>query len=260
MARPEIPIDYTVPEVGHLAAYLRTLRNTASLTYAELAASSMCSQATLKRAARGGMREPSWETVRAVVRVCGGHEDEAWSLHCGAKEAAAGERRHARRSTIAPKPHFVRDEGDLSGALRDAYRWAGCPAVREMEREAGPGLLPRSTAHAIVKGRALPRDVRTYIAFLEVCEITRRTLLPWFAAWVKARGEAAGVYRQRVFSVSSPSPAEKLFIKWAQENVSKAMPSAGEVPISVAIVDGQQRISVIAELLRSVGGDADLAA
>lgn len=34
MGRPEAPVDYTVPELGNLAAHLRALRAAAGLTYA----------------------------------------------------------------------------------------------------------------------------------------------------------------------------------------------------------------------------------
>lgn len=44
MARPEKAIDYTVPEVGSLARYLRALRAAAGLTYAELSEKAWFSQ------------------------------------------------------------------------------------------------------------------------------------------------------------------------------------------------------------------------
>nr|WP_281364849.1 helix-turn-helix transcriptional regulator [Streptomyces typhae] len=175
-----------------MARYLRGLRAAAGLTYDELAKEAWFSPASLKRAARGGARVPRWETVRAYAHACHGSPEEARARYERAEAAAAAAARDARRSTLVPKPQFVRDLADLSGALRDAYRRAGRPPVRQMARQAGPDL-PGSTAHAIITAHALPRDVRTYIAFLEACEITGPALVPWFEAWVKVRGVGAGV-------------------------------------------------------------------
>ncbi|MEV5239556.1 helix-turn-helix transcriptional regulator [Streptomyces cinnamoneus] len=131
MPRPEKPIDYTVPEVGELAAYLRAQRTASGRTYAELAEGALCSQATLKRAAAGGVRPPDWKTVRQYLGLCGHDDlDEARTLHERAQDAATAAVRNARRTTVVPKPQFVRDLGDLSGAMRDAHRRAGCPSVR----------------------------------------------------------------------------------------------------------------------------------
>jgi hypothetical protein len=53
VARPEVPVNQTVPELGKLAEYLRSLRCEAGLTYSELVTRTVCSEATLKRAACG---------------------------------------------------------------------------------------------------------------------------------------------------------------------------------------------------------------
>ncbi|MFJ2008527.1 helix-turn-helix domain-containing protein [Streptomyces chartreusis] len=242
MARPEKEIDYTVREVGILARYLRALRTTAGLTYTELAQQAWFSQSSLKRAAAGGTREPRWDVVCAYASACGGLVGEARALYETAKAAADAAARDARRSTVAPKPQFVRDEADLSGAMRDAYRRAGRPPVRQMERQAGPGRLPSSTAHAIITARALPKDVRTYIAFLETCEITGHALIPWFAAWIRACGSRR---RQRVFSTpSSLLPAEQLFIDWF--NKRQEEPPAHDGPAQT-VTTGPHRFSPTTE-------------
>ncbi|MBR7677820.1 hypothetical protein [Streptomyces daliensis] len=80
--------------------------------------------------------------MRAYACACGGEEEEARVWWDRAEQAAARVARDAWRSTVLPKPQYVRDEGDLSGALRDAYARAGRPRIREMERQAGPGALP----------------------------------------------------------------------------------------------------------------------
>ncbi|MEU3353063.1 helix-turn-helix domain-containing protein [Streptomyces sp. NPDC037389] len=213
MPRPEKPVDYTVPEVGDLAAYLRARRAAAGRTYAELAQGAACSQATLKRAAAGGTRPPDWATVLQYLHLCGHPETgEARALHQRAADAAAAARRDARRTTVRPKPQYVRDLADLSGALRDAYHRAGSPPVRDMEHRAGPGRLARSTAHAIITARTIPKDIRTYIAFLETCEITGPALTPWFTARAKAFGP------ERIPPAIRPTtPGERLFTEWAKK-------------------------------------------
>jgi hypothetical protein len=254
VARPEKPIDYTVPEVGDLAAYLRGLRDAANLTYAELAARAWFSESSVKRAVRGGAMAPRWEVVVAYVSTCGGSENEARGWYARAKAAAAAAARDARRCTIMPKPQFARDLSDLSGAMRDAYRRAGCPRVRDMEREAGPGRLPRNTAHGVITARALPKEVRTYIAFLEMCEITGRDLIPWFAAWARIRRVSP---RQRVFHLSAPLPSEQLFIEWFNKTQESAL---AEETVALPVIDGQQRLSTLVELRKSAESEVGIAA
>ncbi|MFI9311143.1 helix-turn-helix domain-containing protein [Streptomyces triculaminicus] len=234
MPRPEKPVDYTVPEVGDLAAYLRARRAASGRTYAELAQGAVCSQATLKRAAAGGTRPPEWATVHQYLHLCGHPETrEARALYKRAVDAAAAARRDARRTTVRPKPQYVRDLADLSGALRDAYRHAGRPPVRDMERRAGPGRLSRSTAHAMITARTIPKDIRTYLAFLETCEITGHALTPWFTAWAKAFGP------ERIPPAIFPTtPGERLFNEWAKK-IDK--PLLGfETP---TVIDGCQRVT-----------------
>ncbi|MEV5239555.1 hypothetical protein AB0K89_10650 [Streptomyces cinnamoneus] len=102
-----------------------------------------------------------------------------------------------------------------------------------MERRAGPGRLAHRTAHAIIKARTVPKDIRTYIAFLETCEITGPALIPWFDAWAKAYGTG------RIPTViRRPTPGEQLFADWAASRT-------GTVLSDFPIIDGQQRISSI---------------
>ncbi|WP_449487399.1 helix-turn-helix domain-containing protein [Streptomyces griseorubiginosus] len=70
MARPESPVDYTVPALGMLAEYLRRLRISAGLSYGELAVRSKCSAAHLKRAA-SGRTLPARPVMLAYVDVRG---------------------------------------------------------------------------------------------------------------------------------------------------------------------------------------------
>lgn len=144
-----------------------------------------------------------------------------------------------------PKPKLVRDLADLSGAMRDAYRRSGYPPVRKMERQAGPGRLSRTMAHSVITARTVPREVRTYIAFLETCEITGRDLIPWFVAWAKVRHVST---EQEVFRLHAPLPSEQLYIVWFEET-QKAPPA------HLHIIDGQHRTSTLTKLTQVRGGD-----
>ncbi|MGW5739653.1 MULTISPECIES: helix-turn-helix domain-containing protein [Streptomyces] len=207
-----------------LAAYLRRLRQATGKTYEELADSTLCSASSLKRAARGGERAPAWATVEDYVAAAGGDLATAKALHQAAKGAAARARRDARRCVVVPKPQFVRDAADLSGAMRDAYDRAGRPPVREMEEQAG-WRLAHSTAHQIVRGRALPNDVRTYIAFLQACEIQEDDLGPWFECWHKVRGERTKTEVNRLQADEGAlRVGEKLFVHWYE---TKKKPATG---------------------------------
>ncbi|MER6471546.1 helix-turn-helix domain-containing protein [Streptomyces collinus] len=194
MARPEAPVDRTVPELGRFAEHLRAMRHAAHLTYQDLASRTSCSAATLKRAASGkSLPSPAVATQYALgcTRVSNDNDaaQAAMRLHKEAAEAVAEARRRSRRSTVLPKPQFARAEGDLSGALRDAWRRDGKPSFRAMERDAGDhGALPRSTAHAIAKGRTVPREFLQYIRFLEACGVSGSELAPWIRARLKICG------------------------------------------------------------------------
>ncbi|MFJ6558165.1 multiprotein-bridging factor 1 family protein [Streptomyces luteogriseus] len=193
MARPEAPVDFTVQELGELAEFLRSLRRTAGLTYAELAERSAYSAATLKRTA-SGKALPDMNVAFDYVIGClppgqavsdtGRAFISRWKT---AKSAVDKAKRTARRSTVLPKPQLARDQADLSGALRDAWARAGRPSMRLVER-VSHGQVPRSTANVIATAHTFPRDIRQYIAFLRVCEIEGRALVPWFQAWFKVVG------------------------------------------------------------------------
>ncbi|MGV9502699.1 helix-turn-helix domain-containing protein [Streptomyces sp. NPDC003642] len=196
MGRPEKPVNCSVPELGHFAEALRAMRHAAGLTYRELAEHTNYSAAQLRRAA-SGERLPRIEVVRQYVKACLPYLDDdakrrtfemevpSWYGMAAAAVAHAAEL--SRRSTIVPKPEYVRDEADLSGAMRDAWSRAGRLPSRSIE-SLSDKQVPRSTAHAICKGRAVPRDLRQFVSFLHVCEIDGAALKPWFRAWFKVFG------------------------------------------------------------------------
>ncbi|MDX3696926.1 helix-turn-helix transcriptional regulator [Streptomyces europaeiscabiei] len=186
MARPEAPVDHTVPALGALAERLRQLRRRAGLSYAELAVRTNYSAAHLKRAASGRIL-PARPVILAYVGACTGSfgPPELTTLYyLRAVEAVAQAKRDSRRSSVRPKPQRVRDDDDLSGALRDLWAQAGRPESRRMASR----WLPRSTANAITTGRTVPRDFRQYLAFLQACGIDDEPQAPWFRAWFKVFG------------------------------------------------------------------------
>ncbi|OKJ48631.1 hypothetical protein AMK27_38340 [Streptomyces sp. CB02009] len=157
MGRPEVEVDFTVPQRGELAFKLRSLRSTAGLTYTQLVEKTdrVFSASHYKRAA-SGKEVPSWNVVLAYAKGCvplltWGMVDDLFELHRAAEAAVNKADRDSRRSTIVPKPHLVQNTAGLGRAMRDAWARAGRPAMRTIARRSGV-YVPHSTAHAIVSG------------------------------------------------------------------------------------------------------------
>ncbi|MGW4438087.1 helix-turn-helix domain-containing protein [Streptomyces sp. NPDC004596] len=191
MGRPEALVDHTVPELGIFAEYLRALRRLAGLTYAELAEEVSYSPAQLKRAASGRYLPP-FSLAFSYASVCcvrADHNGLSWvlHLHAEAERAVSEHKRAARRSTVLAKPQLAWDRADLSGAMRDQWAYAGRPSCHQIERVTSGGVS-HSTAHMIVTARTIPRDLRQYAAFLQVCGVTGKRMRPWLRAWVKVCG------------------------------------------------------------------------
>ncbi|MFE4614456.1 helix-turn-helix domain-containing protein [Streptomyces niveus] len=194
MGRPEKPVDRTVPALASLAVFLRERRNTAGLTYQQLArGSDMPSKATLERAA-SGVSVPSWATVDAFIYATA-TTSELFTGNDNVSSALARGRElwiRARRATrapyyvhTAPNPALISSMSDLSRALRNQHTWAGCPSPGGMERSF-PYHLPRSTTRRIINGTTLPSSPQQMIAFLEACYVTSAaSLLPWFKAVIQ---------------------------------------------------------------------------
>lgn len=64
-------------------------------------------------------------------------------------------------------------------------RHAGQPSLRELERRAGPGWLPRSTLHAVLQGRSFPSRAHL-LAFVAACGLPARNVRAWMLAWDRA--------------------------------------------------------------------------
>lgn len=194
MGRPEAPVDETVPARAAFAHYLRALRRTADLTYAELAELVPYSASQLKRAASGGYLPP-FPLAFAYASACHDRMEDGdlrhlrriALLHDQAEYAVAEHKLRERRSTVLAKPHLARDRADLGGAMRDQWAYAGRPAYRRIERDT-KNLVSHSTAHMIVTARTIPRDLLQYVAFLEACKVFGLSLTPWLRAWVRVCG------------------------------------------------------------------------
>ncbi|MER7978320.1 helix-turn-helix transcriptional regulator [Streptomyces sp. NPDC095817] len=228
MARPGrrqqelLPRFSYLPALWDLAVYLREVRDRSGLTYAQMATRGNWSQAAFKRATTGRTLPPP-SLVQDFLTVCGAEPSSADELWILADDNKKREARAARSSSVKPRPEFVRDAADLSGALRDAYRYAARPTLRAMEARAGAGQLPRSTAHSIINGRALPTDLMQYLAFLEACDITVEELGPWFGAWHKAFLKPAADTRLEEIFPRSKRPgslydqqAQHAYLRWEQ--------------------------------------------
>ncbi|MFF2196958.1 helix-turn-helix domain-containing protein [Streptomyces sp. NPDC058157] len=133
MGRPELPVDSSSPDRGLLASRLRQLRQSARLTYDELAVKTSLSPATLKRAA-SGRSVPSWDTVEAFAGACGGDLDAVRALWENARITRRGRLRELRRPG---SPELITTRGALSEALEYFYERAGAPSLRRLQELAG---------------------------------------------------------------------------------------------------------------------------
>ncbi|MEU4800542.1 helix-turn-helix domain-containing protein [Streptomyces sp. NPDC023327] len=191
MGRPEKPVDRTVRERADLADFLRGLKAAAGMTYEQMAkeTNGVLSKATFERAASGAS-VPAWGTVAYFLTIT--MTADTWLMsnrepHVHARYLWTCARRATRAPYYvhkAPDPELVWGVADFSRALRDQHVWAGYPSPREMERMAGPGGLPSTTARRIIQGHILPVDPAQAIAFLEACDTV--DLVPWIEAGRRA--------------------------------------------------------------------------
>ncbi|MFI0724243.1 hypothetical protein [Streptomyces sp. NPDC021224] len=188
--RPELPVDRTVPACAELADFLRARKDAHGHTYRQMAhlAGGTPSAATFERAATGTI-VGAWETVETFVEVTATKEE----FFTGELGRAVTRARQlwlcARRATrapyyvhTAPDPELIVKKPDFALALRDQHIWGGCPTPGEMERAAGIGVLPSTTARRIIKGRALPVTPEQALAFLHACNAEVTSLQHWLEA------------------------------------------------------------------------------
>jgi transcriptional regulator with XRE-family HTH domain len=231
--RPELPVDDTIPACAELATFLRARRAATGLTYRQMAerTSGGPSAATLERAA-SGTTVPSLMTVLAFVSatVTEKQDDLVGEANRSTNHAEELWIR-ARRATnapyyvhTAPDPDLIANKADFLRALRDQHAWAGAPSPREIERGAGPGVLPSTTARRIIQGRALPVTPAQALAFLIASNVIKADdLQRWLKAaarlplkhpklWADAldRYESQAQWWERLKTSNSPPSTKKL--------------------------------------------------
>jgi transcriptional regulator with XRE-family HTH domain len=194
MGRPEKPIVTLNLGLLALAGWLREIRTNAQLTYVELAAmtGNAYSATTLQRAA-SGERVPRLPVVEAYAVACGQSLEQArrrWR-HARAVE-------HSAALGSAPRPRLVENAEELRAALRQMYHRAGAMPLREMERRAGLGRLPRSTMRRMLDGTTmLSKD--QMLAFLTVCDVPEREHQDWLDALSRVWDKRHSWYDNELF-------------------------------------------------------------
>nr|QIZ01195.1 helix-turn-helix domain-containing protein [Streptomyces sp. S1D4-11] len=189
MGRKEKPIGSSRDEgLFRLAQWLRDQRSASGCSYAELAARAGCHATTLQRAA-SGRSVPSARSVRAYALACGASQDAAMELWRKAR------RRSVRSAEGPPNPLDINGIDMFCAGLRELYEAAGRPSLRDMERSAGGlGRLPHSTAHRIVLGRTVPRDVHQLTGYLTACSVAVVEHPLWVDAWRRALGQETALF------------------------------------------------------------------
>jgi transcriptional regulator with XRE-family HTH domain len=174
-----------------LASWLRALRADAGLKYADLAdkteeAGRRFTATTLQRAASGS-RVPTLRVVEAYAQACGATAKEARKYWRAARAF------HRPPPSTFPKPRLINDSVELRAALYAVYVKAGALPLREMDRRAQHGRLPRNTlSRMLTGGTMLKRDQLK--AFLEVCEVPEREHPDWLEAWDRAWAGYFGLF------------------------------------------------------------------
>ncbi|MFJ9565947.1 helix-turn-helix domain-containing protein [Streptomyces fuscichromogenes] len=169
MGRPAKPVNARArPRLRALAAYLRRLKEEADVTYATLSERTGPTDtpgyrgtSTLSQAARG-THLPPLETVLAYARAAGDSGSRAEQQRVATArnlwKAAAVERARPHLTGRSQRTRRIRTVASLGRALTRLRLRAGRLSYRAIERatDAGGHRVPRSTAHLILDGKALP--------------------------------------------------------------------------------------------------------
>lgn len=218
MGRQEKPLADPRSPQGALAAFLRTLRIEAELTYTEMGTGVLSAVSTLSKAASGDT-VPSLATVRDYITACR-LDDPA--RETALKRAEALWRNavlHARGIThpagMTGLPgDRARTPGQFAEAVTALLGSCGLFALRDIEDATDKAgcRIPRSTL-----ARLLDRDARTVMSsavldvLLHVCEIRdeiRRKA--WTAARTQAALAAAGLTDHGFIQVSGQATADRV--------------------------------------------------
>jgi len=126
MGRPEEPLPRDGSPEREFAFWLRDLRNSAGLTYQQLARAATYSTSTMQAAA-AGRQLPTLKVVMAFVRACGGDQAQWQAYWTQVKRALDSDSPYDRKQTVRPP-------------------WAGEPETTAPE--AIPNSAPESAQNA----------------------------------------------------------------------------------------------------------------
>lgn len=203
MGRREQPIRPCSKSLRALAAWLRSGREEAGLTYEQLAARTPFSPDTLARAASGSSVPRNLKVVVAYAGACGLSETEAerlWKLARRDEARAAGVL-NGQRSGMHIS--VVKDFADLHSAIVEQYQNVGSPPLRNLDaRIGGHGRLPHSTVSRVLNGQSRPS--RSFIlAFAEAVNVRRSEVAEWGKAWDRADRDRRSTRSRRASRVRS---------------------------------------------------------
>ncbi|NUK20181.1 XRE family transcriptional regulator [Streptomyces lunaelactis] len=199
MGRQEKELSARVPAMAEVARWLRRSRRLSGRTYAQLARATGFSTSRLHRAANGC--PVPWPVVEAFARACGADVEEAKTVWLQAQVA--------RPSGSSPAGRIRVDEISTFAELREAMRALRAehddPSLRDLERRAGTGMLPRTTLNEALRGTTRPRKevVLTFVRALRVSEDAAKS---WAAAWDRADQNHRAPQADRQILRVSPSP------------------------------------------------------
>lgn len=193
VGRPTKPVDAGArPRLWALASYLRQLKDESHITYATLSERTGPANtpgyrgaSTLSQAARGA-HLPPLETALAYARAAGdpGSYSTQWRVAKTRSlwKAAAVEKARPHLSGRARRTRQVRTQASLAQELARLRLRAGRPAYSAIEQatEAGGHRVPRSTAHVILSGKALPSREQLS-ALLQAFDVSAADTAQWHA-------------------------------------------------------------------------------
>lgn len=203
MGRREQPIRPCSKSLQTMAAWLRSGREDAGLTYEQLAARTAFSPDTLARAASGSSVPRNVKVVLAYAAACGLPETEAerfWKLARRDEARAAGALNGQRGG---PHISVVKDFAGLHSVIVEQYQNAGSPPLRTLDdRIGGHGRLPHSTVSRVLKGKSRPS--RSFIvAFAEAVNVRPSELAEWGKAWDRADRDRRSTRSRRASRVNN---------------------------------------------------------
>ncbi|WP_331739891.1 helix-turn-helix domain-containing protein (plasmid) [Streptomyces goshikiensis] len=189
MGRPELPVSQPSRPPGILATGLRSVRRTAGISYAELAATARFSRQTLQRAASGNT-VPEAAVVVAYAQGCGADPAPLLILWKRARIDKEQRSRRGLKTSTAPHVRHIRDEADLGAALGRLHLQAGAPSCREVAKRTAKGegmvRIPKTIAHLIISRQKIPTTREQMQSLLFAYNVAPHRHEAWLEAWSRA--------------------------------------------------------------------------